>query len=71
MFIPSYPKLWTKKDGRVKFHPKSVNSDENLFANKFGRLLPRLHHDPTTPPLVLWRGDHCTEGRHTGDHRRG
>ena len=60
MFIPSYPKLWTKKDGRVKFHPKSVNSDENLFANKFMIYHQKMKssavfiHDSTMiPPLPL------------------
>ena len=28
------PKLFTKT-GKVKFHPKSVNSDETTFVNKF------------------------------------
>ncbi len=57
---PSHPKLWTKKDGRVKFHPKSVNSDENLFANKFMIYHQKMKssavfiHDSTMiPPLPL------------------
>lgn len=35
-FFPhcSYPKLYTN-DGKVKFHPKSVNSDENYFDGKY------------------------------------
>ena len=31
----STPKLWTEKDGKVKFHPKSVNCEEVHFDNKF------------------------------------
>ena len=60
VFILSYPELWTKKDGRVKFHPKSVNSEENLFANKFMIYHQKMkssavfiHNSTMIPPLLL------------------
>lgn len=31
---PSHPKLFTR-DGKVKFHPKSVNCDETYFDGKY------------------------------------
>ena len=34
VFYHSFPKLFTK-DGKVKFHPKSVNSKETFFDSKY------------------------------------
>ena len=33
-YVSRPPKLWTK-DGHVSFHPKSVNTDETQFVDKF------------------------------------
>ncbi len=55
-----FPKLYTKKDGRVKFHPKSINSEETFFTNKFMIYYQKMKsssifiHDATMiPPLPL------------------
>ena len=55
----SFPRLLTK-DGKVKFHPKSVNSDESFFTNKFLIYHQKvkssavfIHDSSMIPPLPL------------------
>ena len=60
------PKLFTKTDGKVSFHPKSVNSDETTFRSKFLIYYTKVRssmvyiHDATEIPpfpLLFFGGD--------------
>ena len=56
----SFPKLYTKKDGKVSCHPKSVNSDEREFDSSYMVYHTKvksssvfIHDSSTIPPLPL------------------
>ena len=64
------PKLITKVDGKVSFHPKSVNSDEYTFRSKFLIYYTKMKssqvyiHDATEIPpfpLLFFGGDISVE----------